>query len=150
MIRAVLTAMVLLIAAAPGYAQGGKPLLKYGKWVLAAGALGMNYLASRDHDRADDNFNLLEQRCFNDNTACDLNTSGRYSDGTSEAFYQQSLHYDRRARRLLIGGETALLGSATIFVLELTRRTSKPKNIPFEADIRSLRQATGVGLRFNF
>lgn len=141
---------MLLLAAGPGYAQGSKPLLKYGKWVLAAGALGMNYLAAKDHDRADERFNLLEQRCLVDNRLCDLNASGGYSDGTSEAFYQQSLHYDRRARRMLFGGEAALIGSAAIFVLELTRRTTKPKNIPFEAEVRRLNQATGVGLRVQF
>jgi hypothetical protein len=34
-----------------------------------------------------------------------------------------------------------------MFVWELTRHTEKPDNIPFEPEVRSLKQATGVGLR---
>jgi hypothetical protein len=110
----------------------------------------MNYLAAKDHNRADDNFHALERRCLADNSLCDLDASGRYSDGTSEAFFQESLRYDRRARGWLFGGEAALLGSAAIVVWELTRHTHKPDNIPFEPELRTLRQATGVGLRLQF
>ena len=116
------------------YAQGSRPLFKYGKFVLAAGALGMNYLAAKDHNRAEDNFHALERRCLADDRLCDLAASGRYVDTQSEGLYQATLHYDRRARRLLFGGEAALLGSAAIFVWELTRHTPKPDNIPFEPE----------------
>lgn len=150
MTRAIAALVVLLLFAAPGYAQGSKPLFKYGKWVLAAGALGMNYLAAKDHNRADDNFHALERRCLDDNRLCDLDASGRYSDTQSEAFFQESLRYDRRARRWLFGGEAALVGFASVFVWELTRHTSKPDNIPFKPEIRTLRRATGVGLRLQF
>ena len=146
---AALAALHLLVAL-PGYAQGGRPLFKYGKFLLAAGALGMNYLAAKDHNRADDNFHALERRCLSDNSLCDLDASGRYSDGASEAFYQESLRYDRRARGWLFGGEAALLGSAAIFVWELTRHTHTPDNIPFEPEIRTLREATGIGFRLQF
>ena len=149
--RRVWTPLVaLLLVTSPGYAQGSRPIFKYGKFLLAAGALGMNYLAAKDHDRADDNFHALEQRCLADNSLCDLDASGRYTAGTSEAFFQESLHFDRRARRWLFGGEAALLGAATIFVWELTRHTHKPDNIPFKPELRTLRQATGVGLRLQF
>jgi hypothetical protein len=140
----------LLLLASPAEAQGVGPLVKYGKWALAAGALGMNLLAARAHNRAEDNFNALEQRCFADNPACNLNTSGSYSDATSELFYQQSLRYDRQARRWLFGGETALVGAAAMFVWELTRKTTRPGIIPFKPEVRSLRQATGVGVRVVF
>ena len=53
----------------------------------------------------------------------------------------------RGLRRWLIGGEAALLGAAALFVLEFTRKTHKPDNIPFEPEIRSLRDATGLGVR---
>lgn len=142
--------VALLIFVAPAYAQGSKPLLKYGKFVLAAGALGMNFLAARNHDRADENFHALERRCLDDNRLCDLNASGTYSDAGTENLFQASLHYDRRARRWLFGGEAALLSSAAIFVWELTRHTSKPDNIPFEPEVRSLPYGTGVGLRLQF
>jgi hypothetical protein len=150
MSRALTALAILLFVASPGYAQGSRPLFKYGKFVLAAGALGMNYLAAKNHNRADDNFDALQRRCLDEPRLCDLNTSGRYADGLSETFYQESLRYDRRARRWLFGGETALLGSAAIFVWELTRHTSKPDNIPFQPELRTLRQATGIGLRVQF
>lgn len=142
--------MLFLLLAGPASAQATKPLFKYGKWVLAAGALGLNYLAAKDHDRADAAFDALEARCLDDGRLCDIGTTGRYIDASTEGLYQQSLHYDRRARRLLFGGEAALLGSAAIFVWELTRHTSKPDNIPFEPEVRSLYQATGLGLRVEF
>jgi hypothetical protein len=147
--------LALVLAANPALAQepaggGSKPLVKYGKWLLAAGALGMNYLAARAHDRADENFNALEKRCLADHALCDLDASGSYADAQSEALYQTSLGYDREARRWLFGGETALAGAAALFVWELTRHTPKPDNIPFEPEVRSLRQATGVGLKVAF
>jgi len=143
--------LALLLAAAPAArAQGTGPLIKYGKWVLAAGAVGMNILADRAHDHADEQFDALQTRCFADRTRCALDGEGRYLDGTTESLYQASLRYDRRARRWLIGGETALVGAAAMFVYELTRHTPKPDNIPFEPEVRSLRQATGVGIRIGF
>jgi hypothetical protein len=140
----------LLLLAGPVEAQGVGPLVKYGKWALAAGALGMNLLAARAHNRAEDNFDALEQRCFADSAACNLNVSGSYSDATSEFFYQESLRYDRHARRWLFGGETALVGAAAMFVWELTRKTHRPDIIPFKPEVRSLRHATGVGVRVGF
>jgi hypothetical protein len=129
-------------------AQDTGPLIKYGKWVLAAGAIGMNLLAAREHDRADQAFDQIRDACFEQNsTRCFLGPDGTYTDRTIEGLYQTSLSYDRRARRWLIAGETALLGAAALFVIEFTRKTHKPDNIPFEPEIRSLRQATGVGVR---
>lgn len=141
---------LILTLTGPLEAQGTRPLFKYGKFVLAAGALGLNYLAAKDHDRADGRFHLLERRCLDDNRLCDVDASGRYRDGTSEDLFQQSLHYDRRARRWLFGGEAALLGAAGIFVWELTHHVTKPDNIPFQPEFRSLRHATGVGVRLSF
>ena len=110
----------------------------------------MNYLANQAHDRADEQFDVLRSRCFNDRELCALDGSGRYADGGTEALYQASLRYDGRARRWLFAGETALVGAAALFVYELTRHAPKPDNIPFEPEVRSLRQATGVGIRLSF
>ncbi|HEX3236128.1 MAG TPA: hypothetical protein VHR41_18180 [Gemmatimonadales bacterium] len=142
--------LALILLASPAQAQGVGPLVKYGKWALAAGALGMNLLAAKAHNRAEDNFDALEQRCFSNERACDLNVSGRYSDASSELFYQESLRYDRQARRLLFGGETALLGAAAMFVWELTRKTHRPDIVPFKPEVRKLREATGVGISVGF
>jgi hypothetical protein len=128
-------------------AQGIRPLVKYGKWVLAAGAVTMNVLAAKAHDRGDETFDALERRCLDNHALCDLDASGRYLNPESEDLYQASLGYDRRARRWLIGGETALLGAAAMLIWELTGKSHRPDNIPFEPEVRSLRGATGVGVR---
>jgi hypothetical protein len=117
---------------------------------MAAGAVAMNLLAAQAHDRADQNFQALEDRCLADHTLCDLDPSGTYSNAQSEALYQESLRYDKQARWWLFGGETALAGAAAMFVWELTRNTPKPDNIPFAPEVRSLPNATGIGLRMEF
>ena len=139
-----------LLLTTPLVAQDTGPLVRYGKWALAAGAIGMNLLAAQAHNRADDAFDQIEEACFLDATLCLLGPDGGYADSRMEGLYQTSLHYDRSARRWLIAGETALLGAAAMFVWELTRKTHKPDNIPFEPEVRSLRHATGVGLRLQF
>jgi hypothetical protein len=151
MTRFAVLVLALLVTAAPtAKAQGTSPLIRYGKWVLAAGAVGMNYLADRAHDRADNQFDILRSRCFDNRDLCALDESGRYSDAGTEELYQGSLRYDGHARRWLFAGETALVGAAAMFVYELTRHAPKPDNIPFEPEVRSLRQATGVGVRIGF
>lgn len=151
MIRAL--ALVLALTAALGpraEAQESGPIVRYGKWALAAGALGMNLLAAQAHNRAEDAFDAIEDACFEDAFRCALGPDGSYADRGIEGLYQTSLRHDRRARTWLIAGETALLGAAALFVLEFTRKTHKPDNIPFEPEVRSLRQATGVGVRINW
>jgi hypothetical protein len=148
MTRAVSFALALMLVSARAEAQG--PLVKYGKWLLVAGSIGMNYYAVRAHNRAEDNFNALKSRCDSFNDRCAIGPEGRYLDPEIEDFYQRSLHYDRVARGWLIGGETALAGAAALFVWELTRPKGRPGNIPFEPEVRSLRGGTGVGLRLTF
>jgi hypothetical protein len=150
MTRTLLVLLGSLIVGVPARAQEVGPLVRYGKWVLAAGAVGMNFLAARAHDRADEAFDALGQYCDDEEIRCLVNVEGRYADSFSESLYQQSLHQDRQARRWLFGGEAALVGAAALFVWELTRRTHKPDNIPFEPEVRSLRRATGIGLRIDF
>ena len=87
---------------------------------------------------------MMVSPCYHDGM---IRTQISLDDRQMEGLYQTTLHYDRRARRWLIAGETALLGAAALFVLEFTRKTHKPDNIPFEPEVRSLRQATGVGIR---
>jgi hypothetical protein len=146
--RRVLSATVLLLLlAGPARAQG--PLVKYGKWALLAGSVGMNYLALRAHNRADDAFNALNGLCV-DRSRCNLAPDGSYLDPASENLYQNSLRYDRIARGWLFGGEAALAGSAALFVWELTRPKGRPGNIPFEPEVRSMRWGTGLGLRVPF
>ncbi|HEU5039873.1 MAG TPA: hypothetical protein VFT84_03570 [Gemmatimonadales bacterium] len=135
------------LGAPPARAQGSRPLIKYGKWVLAAGAVSMNLLAARAHDDAEEAFDRIEDACAVDRIRCIVNVEGRYADAEIESLYQNSLHHDRVARRWLIFGETALVGAAAMFVWELTRASHEPDNIPFEPEVKSLRNATGLGVR---
>ena len=139
-----------LLLAGPAEAQGLRPAVKYGKWVIAAGAVGMNYLALRAHNRADESFHALEFRCLEATQRCIVGPRGAYLDPTAEDLYQTSLHYDRIARGWLVGGEFALAGAAALFVWELTRPKGRPGNIPFEPEVRSMRGGTGLGLRIEF
>jgi len=141
-----LLALATLVAPAAG-AQSPGPLVKYGKWALAAGAVSMNLLAARAHDDAEEAFGRIEDACALDRNRCLLDVEGNYADPAIEGLYQNSLHHDRVARRWLIFGETALVGAAAMFVWELTRSSHEPDNIPFEPEVKSLRNATGVGFR---
>jgi hypothetical protein len=131
----------------PGAGTGTGPWIRYGKWVLTAGAITMNLLAAGAHQDADDAFSQIETACFDDPDRCALNTDGEYADPDLEEAYQTSLHYDRMARRWLILGETALVGATAMFVWEFTHKKHEPDNSPFEPEVRVLRNATGIGIR---
>jgi hypothetical protein len=145
--RAFSAGILLLLWAGHVEAQG--PLVKYGKWAVVAGSVGMNYLALRSHNRAEDAFNTLKAICV-DRSRCSLGPSGSYLDSEAENLYQSALRYDRIARGWLIGGEAALAGAAALFVWELTRPKGRPGNIPFEPEVRSMQWGTGLGLRVPF
>jgi hypothetical protein len=148
--RFCLLALGMMLLGGRAEAQGLSPLVKYGKWLLVAGSAGMNYLAIRAHNRAEDSFDALESRCLATQSRCLLGPEGNYLDSEIEGLYQNSLRYDRVARGWLIGGETALAGAAVLFIWELTRPKARPDNIPFEPEVQSLRGATGLGLRVAF
>jgi|SRR5918999_831867 hypothetical protein len=150
MMRAWSLALGLTLLAGPAQAQGLSPLVKYGKWVLVAGSAGMNYLAIRAHNRAEDAFDDLEAQCTVTRSRCNVGPDGSYLDPAIEDLYQQTLRHDRAARGWLIGGESALAGAAVLFVWELTRPKGRPDNIPFEPEVRSMRGGTGLGLRVTF
>ncbi|HYF40572.1 MAG TPA: hypothetical protein VD930_12835 [Gemmatimonadales bacterium] len=143
-------ALASTLLAGPAQAQGLSPLVKYGKWVLVAGAAGMNYLALRAHNRAEDAFDVLEVQCSQAQSRCAVGEDGVYLDPQIEDLYQQTLRHDRIARGWLIGGESALAGAAVLFIWELTRPKGRPDNIPFEPEVRSMRDGTGLGLKLRF
>lgn len=150
--RALIAALALLLALpAHTSAQQVGPVIRYGKWVLAAGAVGMNLLAANAHGNAEEAFDQVEAACLQDSIRCIVNSEGVYADAEVESFYQASLHQDRVARRWLIFGETALIGAAAMFVWEFTRKTHKPDNIPFEPEITTLKNGTTrFGVRVPF
>lgn len=124
--------------------------VKYGKWLLLAGSVGMNYAAAREHDRAEAAFDDLEQRCLRQGDLCFTGEDGSYVNPVSEELYQYSLRKDASARRWLVAGETALLGAAVMFIWELTRPDGPPENIPFEPEVSSRGDRTQLGFRLAF
>lgn len=152
--------VVTVLAAAPAAAlaqsvdttiyRSSPPLVKYGKWALLAGAIGMGYQASQSHQDADRVYDQLETYCFDDRTRCARAPSGRYLDPRSESLYQRSLSHDRTSRGWLIGGEVALLGAAGLFIWELSRPKRPSPNIPFEPTVDFRGARTDLGLRFSF
>jgi hypothetical protein len=151
MIRVLFVLILFLIPSGRVEAQEVSPFVKYGKWALLAGSIGMNYLGIHSHNQADDAFDTLEAQCTVDQERCALNSEGTYADPAIEELYQTSLDYDQSARLWLIAAETALVGPAVLFVWELTLPKPRPDNIPFEPEVRSLRGGgTGLGLRFGF
>ena len=155
--RLAMTAVGLFLLACPPCAQAQQPvrkpspaLIKYGKWLTLAASLGMNYFAAKAHARADDAFAVIEDACGVDRHNCDTFPNGTYVDPLIEAKYQESVRYDRRARNLLIGGQTALLATAAAFIWELTRPKNLPGNIPFEPRVSQRAGQTYLGFRVDF
>lgn len=145
-----LLALMALATPVSAVAQGSPAPIKYGKWLLVAGSIGMNLAAASAHHDADVFFDQLNDRCENDHTLCELGPGGIYADAESERLYQATVAYDRRARNWLLGGEAAALGAAVLFVWEFARPKGPPDNIPFEprVSIGSQRTDIGVALRF--
>lgn len=149
--RVLITCVVLALVAQPLAAQRSSPApIKFGKWALLVGAVGLNFAASREHERADSVFGDLTARCVPDRALCDVGEDGAYLDAESEFLYQTSLAYDRRARNYLFGGQGALLGAAVLFVWEFSRPKDDPENIPFEPTVNFLPHSTEIGVRVAF
>ena len=125
-------------------------VVKYGKWVTLAAAIGMGIQAATAHHAADRAYSNLTSYCYADTSRCTVGRDGAYLDPVAEHYYQTSLHQDTRARRWLVGGEAAMLGTAGLFVWELTRPKQAPRNIPFEPTVEFLPGTTRVGLRASF
>ncbi|HEY7686355.1 MAG TPA: hypothetical protein VH833_09660 [Gemmatimonadales bacterium] len=125
----------------------------YGKWATAAVALGLTVLAAKEHRHANDNWQQLRALCQTDNSACQLRPDGQYANANAELLYQQTLYYDRRARRRLIVGQVSLLATAALFILDLRNQRGSPPNIPFtELEVMAEPAGSGarVGVRFGF
>lgn len=145
----VLLFLASLSAAAPLTAQRSPAPVKYGKWLLLAGSLGLNVAAAGAHEDADRAYDSLRRRCAQDFELC-AQAGGVYLDSESEALYQETLRHDRRSRGLLIGGQSALLGAAVLFVWEFSRPKSRPDNIPFEPTVSVRDGVTRLGLELDW
>jgi hypothetical protein len=132
-------------AAPPATREHSPPLIRYGKWVALALATGFMAEGTLTHERADDHFQDLLAYCRT-GASCAIGIDGRYANPAAESIFQRSVHDDRIARRWLLGGQAALLGSAVLFVLELSRKGGPP-NIPFSPYIVAGGTRTRFGLR---
>jgi len=130
--------------------QSSPFVVKYGKWAMVAASVGMGLKAASDHRAADRDFGRLDRYCSNQPAGCAQFPSGKYVDPKAEGYYQSSISRDRRARGWLLGGEATLLGAAGLFVWELTRPKSLPRNIPFEPEMRWTGRETLVGVKAAF
>ncbi|HSE45626.1 MAG TPA: hypothetical protein VLA89_09910 [Gemmatimonadales bacterium] len=124
--------------------------VKYGKFLLLGLSAGMSIKAATIHDKADESYDDLQKLCFSDPPRCTRGPDGAYEDPVAEDLYQTTLHYDDQARAWLYGGEVTLLGSAALFVWELTRPKNPPKNIPFEPEVSVVGDQTRLGFRVAF
>lgn len=109
-----------------------RPVVRYGKWLTAAAAAGLTYLAAREHHQSTDSWNRLLGICRSNNADCAIGLDGRYINPVAEGNYQQSLYYDARARKRLVAGQVALVISAAMFIADLRGGGSGPPNIPFD------------------
>ena len=132
--RATAPALALLLVATAAEAQRSPAPVKYGKWAVLAGSIGLNILEE------------MEQRCAVDPALCNVGDGG-YVDPVNEALYQETLRLDRRSRTFLITGEAAFLGAAALFIWEFARPKSPPGNVPFEPEISVRKGVTRLGLR---
>jgi hypothetical protein len=126
-------------------------IAKYGKWALLAGSIGFNLQALHEHHVAEDTFAQLHDLCTAaDHSRCRTDASGVYLDPVAEGIYQASIRADRHARLWLVAGETVLLGSAAIFVWELSRPKGPNPNIPFTPHVGMIGDRTTLGLAIAF
>lgn len=120
-------------------------LARYGKWAALGLAAGFTALGATTHDRADRDYSALLDYCRGSGP-CPLGPDGRYTDPRAEALYSRVRDRDRTARAFLIGGQVALLSSAVLFVVDLTRG-KEPRNIPYAGYVAAGRYGTRVGVR---
>ena len=138
--------LLLLCSAGAAAAQRSPAPVKYGKWAVLAGSIGLNILAADAHRDADRVFEEIEARCEADATLCGV-ADGAYADPVNEALYQETLRLDRRSRTFLVTGEAAFLGAAALFIWEFARPKAPPDNVPFEPEVSVRNGVTRLGLR---
>lgn len=134
---------------ASGWVKGG--VVHYGKWLLAASAVGFTILGEREHRRSQRFWTQLLRMCQTDNQSCALGDDGRYLNYQAEVLYEESVYYDHRARNRLLVGQVSLLGAAAMFIADVSRKVDKPGNIPFHGmTVAPVGDGVGVGMRVAF
>jgi hypothetical protein len=121
----------------------------WAKWPALVGALGLTAAAIIQKDDADKVYDQLQTLCRDASDACILGPTSTYVNPDAEALYQETLRLDGKARRWMIGGESALALSGGMFLIDLIVGHGKPKNIPFTPfEVYSGRNRLGLQWRF--
>lgn len=151
-VRALMLAALLAIPELAAAQQQPAPpppvpgIVRNGKWGAAALFVAATGIGLLEHHRADNAFDDLRALCGN-TVQCTIGQDGRYVDPLAEAQYQKIVAGDRAARSWFIGGQVALAGTATLFVIELLHARGSP-NIPYSGLIvKPTRDGTRIGLR---
>jgi len=125
-----------------------------GKWVAGAASIALIVLAVREHDRSNQSWDDLLAICDVDNERCEVTSDGTYQDIDAERLYQESLYYDRRAQRRILGGQAALVVTGALLIVDLSVRRDGTHNVPFDPDQAYVAPAKGggvlLGLRVRF
>ncbi len=155
-LRALVFGLVLCTAGAPiARAQEvvaerhPSSFVRSGKWVALGLAAGTTLLGIRAHEHADGAFDRLRDYCSTIGS-CALGADGRYTNAGAEAIYREVRSGDRAARSWLAAGQTLLVGSVALFVLDLRNR-GRPENEPLGRVVVWEAGALGttrIGLRF--
>jgi hypothetical protein len=125
-----LLAPVRVLAQAQAPADRAPALVRHGKWAALAAAVAMTIAGAATHQEANDDYTMLRAFC-RDTGPCTIGPDGRYLDPRPEALYWEVVRADRAARAWLVGGQAALAGAVTLFIIELRHRRGA-ENIPFE------------------
>ena len=126
-------------------------LVHYGKWGTLALSGALMALGAHEHAQSNRLFSELVSGCQANNALCTLSPDGTYLSPSSEQLYQNSLHFDSRARLRLLLGQATLVATAALFIADLRHKGGGPDNIPFHPEaIIVAPGANGalLGLRF--
>ena len=157
LLAAGLSVPAVLPAQSPATPAPGSSLrqgaVHYGKWLTAGAAVAFTVMAAHEHRYSRRNWDDLLFLCRSADAACARGSDDRYLNAQAEALYQQSMYYDRRANRRLLGAQASLLVTAALFIIDLSGRNDEPDNIPFRP-LRVTLEPTGdgaaVGMRIAF
>ena len=123
----------------------------WGKFVTL-GASGLMFtFAVINNNKAGDSFVTLETRCVLSQSLCEIDDNGEYINDVSESLFQETIDYDQAARAWLIGAQVALLATGVLWILDLTKKSEGPNNIPFtpfEVYINGDQARFGASFRF--
>jgi hypothetical protein len=126
-------------------------VVHYGKWLTAAGAVALTYLAAEEHQQSRREWNSLLAICRSARDACTLGPNGTYQRGDAESLYQISRRHDKKANQWLFAAQAALFTTTALFIIDL-HPGQGPGNIPYPSELRvgGVGTGTGVELRLAF